>query len=267
MADHDLQRELEVASAAATEAGVLLLSRLGDFGKVEFKSSLVDPVTSADRDSQALVTKQLHAAFPDDDIFGEESESHERPSDAHRTWIIDPLDGTVNFMHGYPTFAVSIALYAEGRSQLGVLYDPTRGELFHAINGHGAFLNNEPIRVSTASSLIAAMVASGFPYDLEARRKVMPLFHWMVQRTQAVRRGGSAALDLAYVACGRFDAYWENNIQSWDVAAAALLVQEAGGRLTRYDGAPFDIWAGEVLASNGLIHDAMLQGIDEGSSD
>ncbi|MCO5175874.1 MAG: inositol monophosphatase [Thermomicrobiales bacterium] len=261
MADHYLQHELEIATATAREAGALLLSRLGEVGKVEFKSSLVDPVTSADRDSQALVTKQLHDAFPDDDIFGEESESHERPTDTRRAWIIDPLDGTVNFLHGYPTFAVSIALYAEGRSQLGLLYDPSRDELFHAIDGHGAYLNGAPIHVSNTSTLIAAMVASGFPYDLDARRKVMPLFNWMVQETQGARRGGSAALDLAYVACGRFDAYWEGNLQAWDVAAAALLVQEAGGRLSRYDGAPFDIWAGEVLASNRLIHDAMLHGI------
>lgn len=265
MADHRFQHELEIATATAREAGALLLSRLGDFGKVEFKSSLVDPVTSADRDCQALIIRQLHAAFPDDDVFGEESESHERPANDRRAWIIDPLDGTVNFLHGYPTFAVSIALYAEGRSQLGVIYDPSRDELFHAIEGHGAFLNGVPIRVSAVSTLIAAMVATGFPYDLDARRTVMPLFGWMVQQTQAVRRGGSAALDLAYVACGRFDAYWETNLQSWDVAAAALLVQEAGGTLSRYDGAPFDIWTGEVLASNGVIHNAMLQGIREAS--
>ncbi len=252
------RREREVAERAARAAGALILDRLGAAGAVQFKSSVVDPVTATDRDSQALITGQLRAAFPGDRVLGEEGDVRATAAGPGRLWIVDPLDGTVNFMHGYPVFAVSIALYCEGAVQVGALYDPTRDEMFGATRGCGATLNGRPLAVSETSELIAAMAATGFPYNLAARREVMPLFGRVVERTQAVRRDGSAALNLAYVACGRFDAYWERWIQPWDVAAAALFVEEAGGRLTRYDSSAFDVWGGEVVATNGKLHDALL---------
>ncbi|HCG30342.1 MAG TPA: inositol monophosphatase family protein [Thermomicrobiales bacterium] len=258
MVEAGWQRERDIASQAAREAGALLLDRLGAAGQVEFKSSVVDPVTAADRDSQALIADRLLTAFPDDLLLGEEDDARDTVAGDGRLWIVDPLDGTVNFVHGYPVFAVSIALYADGAVQVGVLYDPGRDEMFVATRGGGATLNGRPIAVSDTPTLIAAMVATGFPYDLEERRAVLPLFDTLVQRTQAVRRDGSAALNLAYVACGRFDAYWERNVQPWDIAAAELFLEEAGGRLTGYDGDAFSLWAGEVVASNGCIHDALL---------
>lgn len=252
------QREREAAERAAREAGALILDRLGAAGQVQFKSSVVDPVTAADRHSQALIAERLLGAFPGDMLLGEEGDARTTASSGGRLWIVDPIDGTVNFLHGYPVFAVSIALYCDGAVQAGVLYDPSRDEMFVATRGEGATLNGRTLAVSQTGELIAAMVATGFPYDLTARRDVLPLFGRVVERTQAVRRDGSAALNLAYVACGRFDAYWERDVQPWDVASAALFVEEAGGRLSGYDGGPFDLWAGEVVASNGLVHDAML---------
>ena len=252
------QRELEVAEQAARAAGALILDRLGATGPVQFKSSVIDPVTAADRDSQALIAERLLSAFPGDRLLGEEGDARATAAGPGRLWIVDPIDGTVNFLHGYPVFAVSIALHCDGAVQAGVLYDPTRDEMFSATRGGGATLNGRPLAISGTSELIAAMVATGFPYDLEARRRSLPLFGAIVERTQAVRRDGSAALNLAYVACGRFDAYWERGIQPWDVAASSLFLTEAGGRLTGYDGGPFDLWGGDVVASNGELHDALL---------
>lgn len=252
------QRERGIAEQAARAAGALILGRLGTAGQVQFKSSVVDPVTAADRDSQTLIAERLLGAFPDDQLLGEEGDAGATAAGSGRLWIVDPIDGTVNFVHGYPVFAVSVALYANEAVQVGVLYDPTRDEMFAATRGTGATLNGRPIAISETGELIAAMVATGFPYDLAARREVLPLFGAIVERTQAVRRDGSAALNLAYVACGRFDAYWEQDVQPWDIAAAALLLEEAGGRLSGYDGSPFDLWAHKIVASNGRIHDALL---------
>ena len=253
------QREREIAEQAAREAGALILERLGAAGQVQYKSSVVDPVTAADRDSQALITERLLGAFPADLLLGEEGDARTPAGGSGRLWIVDPIDGTVNFLHGYPVFAVSIALYDADAVRVGVLYDPSRDEMFSAIRGQGATLNGTRLAVSDTRELIASMVATGFPYDLAARRDTLPLFGRVIERTQAVRRDGSAALNLAYVACGRFDAYWERAVQPWDLAAAALLVEEAAGRLSDYDGQAFDLWGGEVVASNGHVHDAMLE--------
>ena len=255
--------ELEIAIGAARDAGALLRERLGKVRQVRFKSSEVDPVTEADRASEALLAERLLGAFPDDRILGEEGTGVGLNLDAKRLWIVDPLDGTVNFLHGYPIFAVSIALAVNGTTMLGVVYDPMREELFHAVRGHGARLNNEPIAISGYDDLIRAMLVSGFSYDLDERRANMPLWSRFVDEAQAVRRDGSAALNLAYVACGRFDGYWESPIAPWDVAAAALLLEEAGGLLSRYDGSPFDPFGREIVASNGLLHAELLRVIGE----
>lgn len=256
-------RELEIAISAARDAGLLLRERLGNVRQVRFKSSEVDPVTEADRASEALITERLLGAFPDDRILGEEGTGVGLNLGAERLWIVDPLDGTVNFLHGYPVFAVSIALSIGGTVQLGVVYDPMRDELFTTTRGHGALLNGEPVAISGTDQLIRAMLVSGFSYDLDERRANLPLWSCFVELAQAVRRDGSAALNLAYVACGRFDGYWESPIAPWDVAAAALLLEEAGGLLSRYDGSPFDPFAREIVATNGLLHAELLRVIDE----
>jgi myo-inositol-1(or 4)-monophosphatase len=181
-------------------------------------------------------------------------------------WIVDPLDGTVNFLHAYPVFAVSIALQVAGETQVGVVYDPMRDEVFAARRGQPATLNDEPMTVSNTSDLIHSMVTTGFAYDLNERMEAIPLFARFVEHTQAVRRDGSAALNLVYVACGRFDGYWELPIAPWDVAAGALILQEAGGLLSGYAGQPFDPFAREIVASNGVLHPHLLRVIAEQSA-
>jgi myo-inositol-1(or 4)-monophosphatase len=291
VADPDYRRELEVASAAAREAGALLCAHFGRVRHVHYKG-LIDPVTEADRASEALIASRLLAAFPGDRLLGEEGSGEPHPptpsplrrggamddarsflsfspslhrgggrgvgSQGSRLWIVDPLDGTVNFLHGYPVFCVSIALRVGDSTEVGVVYDPLRDELFAGLRGGGARLNGAPIAVSDTAGLIRAMLCTGFPYDLERRTENLALFGRFVELTQAVRRDGAAALDLVYVACGRYDGYWERDVSAWDVAAAALITAEAGGIVTGYSGAPHDPFAREVVASNGLLHAAML---------
>ncbi|MET0649590.1 MAG: inositol monophosphatase family protein, partial [Pyrinomonadaceae bacterium] len=178
--------------------------------------------------------------------------------DSEHKWIIDPLDGTTNYAHGYPVFCVSIALEHEGRIVVGVVYDPTRGELFAAERGEGATLNGRRIHASETSELNRALICTGFPYDVRERTNFERHFRDFIMKAQSVRRDGAAALDLAYVAAGRFDGFYEEGLRPWDVAAGVLLVEEAGGRVTHYDGSPFHIYKPPIAASNGLVHDAML---------
>lgn len=261
----DYQHELDTAIAVAHEAGELLREKFGHVRNIQYKS-LVDPVTEADKASEALIADRLLAAFPDDQLLAEEGSGAGENIGADRLWIVDPLDGTVNFMHGYPVFAVSIALRAAGETVVGVVYDPLRDELFAARRAGGATLNGEPLHVSDTSELLRAMLVTGFAYDVEWRTENLAAFARFTDATQAVRRDGSAALDLAYVAAGRYDGYWERGIVAWDVAAAALLLAESGGIVSGYAGQPFDPFAREIVASNGLVHPAMLAiiaGIDD----
>jgi myo-inositol-1(or 4)-monophosphatase len=253
----DCQHELDVAVSTAREAGELLRTAFGNVRHVHYKGA-VDPVTEADKASESLIASRLLEAFPDDRLLAEEGSGAGENSASERLWIVDPLDGTVNFMHGYPVFAVSVALRVGDETVVGVVYDPLRDELFSARRGHGATLNGEPIAVSTTGELLRAMLATGFAYDLEWRAENLAYFARFTDATQAIRRDGSAALDLAYVACGRYDGYWERGIVAWDVAAAALMLTESGGIVTGYGGQPFDPFAREIVASNGLIHPAML---------
>ncbi len=246
----------EVARAAATRAGALLRARYGGRQEVSFKSA-VDLVTAVDRESERLIVDDLTAAFPDHGVVAEESAA--RPGAGAYRWYVDPLDGTTNFAHAYPQFAVSIALEHAGTLVLGVVHDPLRDETFVAVRGEGARLNDRPISVSEVSALDGALLATGFPYD--RREQAGFYLHFVeaaLRRAQDVRRGGSAALDLCYVACGRLDGFWEWKLHPWDTAAGRLVVEEGGGRVTDFAGGPHRLAGLETAATNGLLHDELL---------
>lgn len=254
----DIER---VATRAARAAGRIHLKWLSRTS-ISRKSNPIDLVTEADREAEQAVIDIIRRAFPAHAILAEETGADHHRSD-HR-WIIDPLDGTTNFAHGFPQFCVSIAYERRGRILVGVVYDPTRNELFAARRRGGARLNGKRIRVSATPTLSASLVATGFPYDRRERRRFyLTFYEAFMLRTQGVRRAGSAALDLCYVGCGRFDAYWEYGLKPWDVAAGSLIVEEAGGTVTNIDGAPFDADAGQIVASNGRLHEAMLKALAE----
>ncbi len=252
----DLMRMAQAVNAVAGEAGSLLLGKLGRLRSVEYKGE-VDLITEADRESEAFLVRRLGALLPEASILAEEGTGTERDSELR--WIVDPLDGTTNFAHTYPVFSVSIGLERAGERVLGVVHDPTRGETFTAVKGGGAALNGEPIHVSATATLDRALLATGFPYDMRTtRRDNLTQFAAFAKLAQGIRRGGSAALDLCQVACGRLDGYWEEKLQPWDVAAGALVVEEAGGRVTGYFGETFDPRARHLVGSNGRIHAEMV---------
>ena len=242
--------------AIAREAGALLLHHFHQRVKIEYKGD-VDLVTVADRASEKLIVERLRATWPDHDIVGEEGTRHE--SGAEYRWYIDPLDGTTNFAHGYPVFCVSMGLRRGEEMIAGVLYDPTRDELFAAENGEGAYLNGQRIRVSSTTRLAESLLATGFPSHKRHKNPNIHFYHQITLHSHGVRRAGSAALDLANVACGRYDGFWEFNLNPWDTSAGTLLVTEAGGVVTRYDGSPWLLDSKETLASNGVIHDEMMR--------
>ncbi len=250
---------LKVAVAAAREAGAYLKQNAGKARLIERKDGQSkNLVTEIDRGSESIVIARITEAFPDHDFLGEESGSHDRSSPFK--WVIDPLDGTTNFTHGLPIFCVSIGLEYQGEVILGVVYDPNLDELFTAEKGHGAFLNGEPIRVSTTGLLADSLLVTGFPYDIsENPDHAIEHFEHFLVTAQAVRRLGSAALDLCYVAAGRFDGFWEVKLNAWDMAAGVLLVQEAGGRWTDFDGNRPTIYTKRMLSTNGLVHEQMIE--------
>jgi len=245
-----------VAVNTAREAGRMLRERLGNAGRVEFKGS-VDIVTEMDRASEAFITGALSAAFPADSMLAEEGAGFETGSEGR--WIVDPLDGTTNYAHGFPFFCVSIAYERSGTVELGVVYNPMLDELFTAESGKGAYLNDNPIRVSSTADLDSSLLATGFPYDIRTSgNNNISHFTNFSLRAQAIRRAGSAALDICYVACGRFDGFWELKLKPWDVAAASLVVSEAGGVVSAFDGGEFSVYGDECLASNGALHSDMV---------
>src|SRR5437763_5161377 len=239
----------------AREAGSLLMS---SFGKVaiEYKGD-VDLVTQADRSSEELIFARIRKQWPAHDVMGEEGSRHETGSDFR--WYIDPLDGTTNFAHGYPVFCVSIALEYKGERIAGVVYDPTRDEMFAAVKNGGSYLNGRAIHVSSVATLKESLVATGFPSHKRHKNPNIHFYHQITLQSHGVRRAGSAALDLCYLACGRYDAYWEFNLNSWDTAAGVLLVQEAGGTVSDFSNGAFDIASKEVAASNGMLHTELLR--------
>ena len=240
----------------AREAGALLMKHFRRHVKIEYKGD-VDLVTVADRESEALILKFIRRQFPTHDVMGEEGTRIDTGSEYK--WYVDPLDGTTNFAHGFPVFCVSLAVERGRERVAGVIYDPTRDEMFTAESGSGAQLNGKPIRVSTTAKLGGCLVATGFPSHKRHKNPNIYFYHQLTLRTHGVRRAGSAALDLCNVAAGRFDGFWEFNLNPWDTAAGVLMVQEAGGKVTDFSGGEFQIASRETLASNGLVHEALLQ--------
>jgi myo-inositol-1(or 4)-monophosphatase len=254
-------RYLEVAMAAAKEAGRIQMEYLGHFHSVEYKGE-INPVTIVDKLCDQTISQMIVSAFPDHDLLTEESLFEMKGSPWK--WIIDPLDGTTNYFHGYPCFCISIGLEVEGEMKLGVVYNPILNELFYAEKGEGAYLNGNRISVSHEDRLNRGFLCTGFPYDVRENADFyLRYFREFIVKSFALRRPGSAAIDLCYLAMGRFDGFWEFKLHAWDVAAGSLMITEAGGRVTDFQGQPFSIYSGEILASNGLIHEEMLQAIRE----
>lgn len=255
-----MQIFLDIATEAALAAGVVLQDYLGKLeDAITEKGRPGDLVTAADKASEQVILEVLRRHFPQHSILAEESGKLGN-QDNDFLWAIDPLDGTTNYAHQYPCFAVSIGLLIQGVPKVGVIYDPFHNELFRAAAGLGATRNRRPIQVSQTAELDKSLLASGFAYDRrETTDNNYAEFCHLTHLTQGVRRGGAAALDLAYVACGRVDGYWERGIAPWDIAAGIILVQEAGGKVTAYDGTPIKIESGRILATNGHLHDSLSQ--------
>ena len=253
-----LESFLPAMSAIAREAGALLLPYFHRGLKIEYKGD-ADLVTAADRASEVLIRQRITQQFPSHDVLGEEQGLNDLGGEYR--WYVDPLDGTTNFAHGYPVFAVSMAVEHRPSQKrvAGVVYDPTRDELFAAEFGKGAQLNGKAIHVSKVSQLKECLLATGFPSQKRHKNPNIHFYHQITLHTHGVRRPGSAALDLCNVACGRFDGFWEFNLNPWDTAAGALIVEEAGGKVSRFDGSPFELNSQETLASNGVVHEALVR--------
>ena len=252
---------LDIATEAVLAAGVILQDYLGNLESIEEKGRPGDLVTEADKAAEAAILQVLQRHVPDHKILAEESGTLGN-QESVCLWAIDPLDGTTNYAHQYPVSAVSVGLIIGGIPQVGAIFDPFRQELFRAAKGLGATRNRRPIRVSDTVALEKSLLVTGFAYD---RRQTTDNnyaeFCHLTHLTQGVRRGGSAALDLAYVACGRLDGYWERGLSPWDIAAGIVLVEEAGGLVTAYDRSPLDISSGRILATNGLLHPSLSQAL------
>jgi myo-inositol-1(or 4)-monophosphatase len=260
MTSHQTLDLISPMQAMAREAGSLLMDHFRQHVKIEYKGD-VDLVTVADRLSEALILERIRHQFPAHDVMGEEGTRIETGSEYK--WYVDPLDGTTNFAHGYPVFCVSLAVERRGQRIAGVIYDPTRDEMFTAELGSGARLNDKATHVSTTATLGECLLATGFPSHKRHKNPNIYFYHQITLRTHGVRRAGSAALDLCNVASGRFDGFWELNLNPWDTAAGVLMVEEAGGTVTDFSGGAFQIASRETVASNGLVHDALLHEFQE----
>ena len=255
---------LATAVEIVLRAGAIQIERR-ESGFHVAKKGEIDLVTEVDFECEQMCRTIIADRFPDHDVLAEElgSVPSTRPP-ARWRWVFDPLDGTTNYAHGLPIFCASLGLEIDGRAEVAAIFDPSRGEIFTAERGQGAYANGRPLVVSNTVTLIDGLLVTGFPYDVhEKADSLVALFGAFLGRARAIRRLGSAALDLCYVAAGRFDAFWEQHLKPWDVAAGALLVEEAGGRITGMDGSPFDPAAAHLLASNGRLHDQMLAVIRE----
>jgi myo-inositol-1(or 4)-monophosphatase len=247
---------LATAVEAVVRAGEIQLSRFRSGVRVD-KKGAIDLVTEVDLEVEQMFRAMVAERFPDHDVLAEEMGGG--AGTARYRWVFDPLDGTTNYAHGLPVFCASLALEIDGEAEVAAVYDPTRRELFTAERGVGAWLNGEPLRVSATSAIIEAMLVTGFPYDVHQNPEpYLRVFGAFLSRARAVRRLGSAAIDLCYVAAGRMDGFWEAKLQPWDVRAGALILQEAGGTVTGMDGVLWNPANGHILASNGALHDAML---------
>ena len=254
----DIRDILTISVAAAKQAGAILHDLYGKPHHIQHKGS-IDIVTEADLASEELILDVLHRNFPGTKILSEESFSSYNSIPEEPVWIIDPLDGTTNFAHNFPWFGVSIAFHDKGKSQAGVIYCPIQDELFCATLAGGAWLNDRRIKVSEVELLQKSLVATGFPYNVQEKTdSVVAMLKAVLIHSQGVRRPGAATLDLAYLACGRLDAFWEVGLKPWDTAAGYLLVEEAGGILSSFTGTPFSPFTPELLASNSLLHEALI---------
>jgi myo-inositol-1(or 4)-monophosphatase len=251
-----LKNEKHVAFRAALEAGGLIKERMGQIASIDYKSAF-NLVTDVDKASEKVILDIIKAEYPGDQILAEESGALK--GEGKRRWLIDPLDGTTNYAHSYPFFCVSIGLEENGEMVLGVVYDPVKDEMFYATKGGGAFMNDERIKVSTVDTLSKSLLTTGFPPDTRnTELNNMVEFTTLTNMSHGVRRDGSAALDLSYVASGRIDAFWEMKLAAWDVGAGSLIVEEAGGKVTDLVGEKLDVDKGFILATNRLIHDQVL---------
>lgn len=247
----------DIACRAAFRAGKYILGRVGKVKSVRYKGE-INVVTDIDRKAEDIVVSTIKKDYPGHDFLAEEKKYARKNSDF--TWIIDPLDGTTNFLHGFPVYCVSVALAERGKVTAGAVYDPTRDEMFCAERGKGAFLNRKRIRVSGVRALKKSLLATGFAYNIRTAKKGNVENFWQfLKASQAVRRAGSAAIDLCYVACGRFDGFWELRLHPWDTAAGLLLVEEAGGKISKFNGSPYTVYDSEMLASNAKIHSHMIK--------
>ena len=245
----------DAIAAARLARGIHLYYQERGFA-VDTKTGPTDLVTQADRETEAAIKEYLLGRYPDHAFLGEEGgQEHE----AEYRWIVDPLDGTVNFAHRFPFFAVSIGLEVRGRLELGVVLDSTRDELFWAVRGRGAYLNGRHLRVSATDRLIGSLLATGFPYDVNKDQENLTYFERVLRKGLTVRRPGAAALDLSYVAAGRLEGFWEVKLKPWDVAAAIVIVEEAGGRITGIQGEPYELGNRYIVATNGHIHQQLLE--------
>ena len=252
----------KVLLEATMEAGKIILQYFNGAFKIDHKEGINNLVTEVDKLAESRIIEIISAAFPLHTIISEEVGELIQVSDYQ--WIIDPIDGTVNFAHGVPICCVSIGLIYNGTLVLGAVYNPMMDELFFAQKGRGATLNGQPIKVSSKSDFKTAFLVTGFPYNWpDGAEHPIKVFEKLVLEGLPVRRLGSAAIDLCWVACGRFDGFWEYNLQPWDVAAGYLIVEEAGGKITDFDGAAYNVFDKQTLATNGLIHDQMLTGIQK----
>ena len=246
----------QTAIEAARKSAKILRSRFGNISRIRQKEN-TEIVTEADTESEEVIISTIHTEFPDHAVLGEECGLIKGASEYK--WIVDPMDGTLNFAHQIPIFSISIALAVRDTIVLGIILDPVKDELYSAVSGQGAQLNGEPIRVSSTRTIAESLLVTGFPYNVrEIFESVMVRYASCLKTSQAIRRLGSAALDLCYVACGRFEGFWEQNLKPWDSAAGALMVVEAGGRVTTFSDQPYTEAHAEILATNGLIHREML---------
>ena len=260
-----MEKTREIVKAIVLEAGELVKGAIGKVTNVGYKGE-IDLVTDVDRKSEEMISGALREAFPTDDLLAEEG-GIRRAARSKRRWLIDPLDGTTNFVHGYPFLSITVALESADEILFGVVYDPLMNEYFEAEKGAGATLNGDPIHVSTRDDIDHCLFATGFPYDIrEHPEGHLERLRRVLMAGRGIRRDGSAALDLCYVAAGRIDAYYENKLAPWDTAAGRLMVEEAGGRVTTFRGEPYSIYGGEILATNGRIHDGVID-ILEGGTD
>jgi myo-inositol-1(or 4)-monophosphatase len=249
---------LTTAIEAVVRAGDMQMAQLGRDIQID-KKGTIDLVTEVDVAVEKMFRAMIAERFPAHQILAEEM-GGAAAAPSGPCWVFDPIDGTTNYAHGLPIFCASLALEIDGVPEVAAVYDPNRRELFTAERGTGAFVNGRPLRVSSAAHLVESMLVTGFPYDVQTRiDEIVGLFGAFVAKARAVRRLGSAAIDLCWVAAGRMDGFWESDLKAWDIAAGALIVAEAGGRVSAMDGAPFHSRGGNVLASNGRLHDAMLE--------